>query len=224
MSEPGTRLILLRHGEVASHQGDVPVTPAGVEHAERSGKALGLRISGPLLVLYGGTRRTRETAEAVVRGIDDSRVSGPFDSFALRNPDLYAAGRRVNMVSSPAALAEQVPGMTSDDASSNDWWTTFFASSDRIGWWLRHDNPPGEGVADLTRRILHFANSLADPGPTTGQVVVGVTHSPLIRSLLLHATGNDPGEPAYVTGAEIRVPGGQQPRRLDITPYDPIAD
>src|SRR3954451_22013067 len=103
MSEKETRLLLLRHGEVASHRGDVPVTEAGLEHAERSGKAIGQALKGPVTVLFGGPRRTRETAETVIRGIgDDTRIDGPADSFALRNPDMYVAGARVNMVSSPA--------------------------------------------------------------------------------------------------------------------------
>ena len=225
MPEPGpasdTRLILLRHGEVASHRGDVPVTEAGLEHAEQCGKALGAAIHGDLLVIFGGTRRTRETAEAIVRGIDDvGRITGPLDSFALRNPDIYAAGTRVNMVSSPAALAEQVPGMTADQAAANTWWAEFFAAPDRIGWWLGQDQPPGENAADLTRRLLRFAASLTDPGPTQGHVVIGVTHSPMLRGVLRHATGSDPGEPPFVTGADIRVRDGAAP---DIHPFDPLA-
>jgi broad specificity phosphatase PhoE len=112
--------------------------------------------------------------------------------------------------------------MTVDDASSNPWWATFFASRDRIGWWLAHADPPGDDVGVLTRRILRFATSLADPGPTRGRLVVGVTHSPLLRAVLLHASGTDPGEPGYVTGADIRVHPDQ--RAVSIHPYDPLAD
>ncbi len=101
MSEPDVRVLLLRHGEVASHRGDVPVTEDGLAHAERVGKTIGQQTEAPVAVLFGGTRRTRETAEAIIRGIgDDERVTGPLDSFALRNPDMYVAGTRVNMVSS----------------------------------------------------------------------------------------------------------------------------
>lgn len=216
-----TRLLLLRHGEVASHRGDVPVTDAGLEHAERSGKAIGQALTGPITVLFGGTRRTRETAEAVIRGIgDDARIDGPADSFALRNPDMYVAGTRVNMVSAPAALAEQVPGMTAEQVQANPWWMEFFASPDRIGWWLGQDTPPGENVEQLTARILTFARSVADPGPLQGRTVVAVTHSPLLRAVLLRGTGHDPGEPGYVTGADIRArPNGD----VAITPYDPLA-
>jgi broad specificity phosphatase PhoE len=220
MSGTETRLLLLRHGEVASHRGDVPVTEAGLEHARRSGKALGTEISAPLTVLYGGTRRTRETADAVIEGIGDrTRVDGPVDSFALRNPDMYLAGTRVNMVSSPEALAEQVPGMTTEQASANSWWTEFFTAPDRIGWWLEQEQPPGENFHQVGARLETFTRSLADPGPLQGRVVVAVTHSPLLRAVLLRGTGDDPGEPGYVTGAEVRVHSGD---RLTITPYDPL--
>ena len=35
--------------------------------------------------------------------------------------------------------------------------------------------------------------------------MVAVTHSPLLRAVLL-GTGADPGEPGYVTGTDVRVP------------------
>ena len=215
-----TRLLLLRHGEVASHRGDVPVTEAGLEHAELSGKALGQSLSGPITLLYGGTRRSRETTEALLRGIgDESRVDGPTDSFAMRNPDMYLAGTRVNMVSSPSALAEQVPGMTPEQVEANPWWMEFIAAPDRIGWWVEQQDPPGENAEQLAGRILTFARSIADPGPLQGRAVVAVTHSPLLRAVLLHGTGSDPGEPAYVSGADIRVAADGA---VAITAYDPL--
>lgn len=217
---PDLRVLFLRHGEVASHRGDVPVTGEGLAHAELSGKALGGSTDAPFTVLYGGTRRTRETAEALIRGIaDPTRVNGPIDSFALRNPDLYIAGTRVNMVSSAEALAEQVPGMSVDQAASSSWWTTFFASPDRIGWWLEQSDPPGETGRDVIARLTRFTVSLSDRGPHSDRLVVCVTHSPLLRSLLLEATGTDAGEPAFVTGVELVLPPDRQTR---ITPYDPL--
>lgn len=218
MSE--VQLLLLRHGEVASHRGDVPVTEAGLVHAERTGKAIGAGTEAPIWVLFGGTRRTRETAESIVRGIGDpERVDGPTDAFALRNPDMYVAGTRVNMVSSPASLAEQVPGMTPAQVAANRWWTTFFNAPDRIGWWLTQDDPPGENRRDIARRIQRFARSFADPGPHQGRLLVCVTHSPLLRAVLSDADGKDPGEPPFVTGALLRV---DSTGRIDTSPYDPL--
>jgi broad specificity phosphatase PhoE len=220
MSDPAARVLLLRHGEVASHRGDVPVTDEGLAHAERVGKTLAHQIDGPVTVLFGGTRRTRETADAIVRGIGDrDLISGPLDSFALRNPDMYVAGTRVNMVSSAESLAEQVPGMSAEQAAGNHWWSSFFVAPDRIGWWLGQDDPPGETAADLRLRVSRFVRTVSDPGPLQGRLVVCVTHSPVLRAVLLGATGADPGEPAYVTGAEIIVPA-ESP--IAIRPYDPL--
>ena len=214
------QILFLRHGEVASHRGDVPVTRAGLMHAEQSGKALAASFDAPVTVFYGGTRRTRETAEAVIRGMDSpERVDGPIDSFALRNPDMYAAGTRVNMVSSPEALAEQVPGMTTAQAASNGWWDTFFHAPDRIGWWLEQDAPPGETRSEVFTRLQRFARTFGDPGPYNGRLVVCVTHSPLLRSLAIGAGHPDPGELAYVTGSSVTLgPEG----RLDIQPFAPL--
>ncbi|GAB3198246.1 hypothetical protein GCM10027062_11970 [Nocardioides hungaricus] len=219
MSE--VRLLLLRHAEVASHRGDVPVTPGGLAFAEDTGKAIAAGVDGPISVLHGGTRRSRETAEAIVRGIaEDGRVLGPLGCFALRNPDLYLAGTRVDMVSSAPALAEQVPGLDEEDVAAHPWWPSFFADPDRIGWWLAHADPPGESGADLVRRVGHLARSLADAGPHRDRVVVGVTHSPLLRAVLAGPTGGDPGEPSYVTGVELRV---RRDGVLETTAYDPRA-
>ena len=119
---------------------------------------------------------------------DPARVDGPIDTFALRNPDMYVAGTRVNMVSSPAALAEQVPGMTTEQAASNAWWTTFFAAPDRIGWWLEQERPArGDRPRAAAPASSGSPAAFADPGPYSGRLVVCVTHSPLLRSVLRSA-------------------------------------
>lgn len=196
------------------------MTEAGIAHAERTGRAIAGCTDTPISVLFGGTRRTRETAEAIVRGIDDPRrVDGPTDSFALRNPDMYVAGARVDMVSSAASLAEQVDGMTTEHVEANKWWTAFFVASDRIGWWLSQDDPPGENSRDVARRLQRFARSFADPGPHHGRLLVCVTHSPVLRSVLSAVDGQDLGEPAFVTGALIHVGSTGE---LDTSPCDPL--
>ena len=61
-----------------------------------------------------------DTAAHLARGVIDAGgiVIGPKVAFALRNPDLYLAGVRVNMVSSAGALAEQVDGLSAEDVDS----------------------------------------------------------------------------------------------------------
>jgi len=105
------RLFLLRHGEVTSHRGDVPVTEEGLRTAVEVGRRLAGRADGAIRVISGETRRTRDTAAAIARGAREAGAEVREDgvAFALRNPDLYLAGVRVDMVSSEEAFAFSAP-------------------------------------------------------------------------------------------------------------------
>jgi broad specificity phosphatase PhoE len=200
------RLLLLRHGEVASHRGDVPVTDRGLDTAEQIGRRLAA-TAGRIRVLTGETLRTRQTAAAIATGATKAgaTVDEPRVAFALRNPDLYVGGERVDMVSSAAALAEQVPGMTIDEAAVVPFFAKFFDQPDRIGWWLRLDDVPGDNAETLARRIDHFAASLPDRTTQPADLTVGITHSPVLRACALAHLGHDPGEPEWLTGLELSV-------------------
>src|SRR5437016_4260029 len=111
----------VRHGKIASHQGDVPLTAEGLEQAEAMGRQLGKEVSSDedIFFLYAPTRRTRETAVAIHRGMEaglgnahvqrgqQRHLFAPTEHQALRNPDLYVGGNRVELVSSAQAMAEQ---------------------------------------------------------------------------------------------------------------------
>jgi broad specificity phosphatase PhoE len=109
------------------------------------------------------------------------------------------------MVSSAAALAEQVPGMTADEAAAVPFFTEFYDHPDRIGWWLRRDDIPGDDAEAVARRIGHFAASLPDRTTQPAELTVGVTHSPVLRACALAHLGHDPGEPEWLTGLELSV-------------------
>jgi broad specificity phosphatase PhoE len=200
------RLLLLRHGEVPSHRGDVAVTDRGLDDAEHIGQRLAA-AAGRIRVLTGETLRTRQTGAAIATGasVVGAAMEGPRVAFALRNPDLYVAGERVDMVSSPAALAEQVPGMTVDEAAAVPFFAEFFEQPDRIGWWLRLADVPGDDAEAVARRIGHFAASLPDRTTQPAELTVGVTHSPVLRACALAHLGHDPGEPEWLTGLELSV-------------------
>lgn len=53
-----------------------------------------------------------------------------------------------------------------------------------------------------------------------GRTVIGVTHSPVLRSVLKAGTGTDPGEPPYVTGARLEVRADHQ---ISVTAFDPLS-
>lgn len=202
------RLYLLRHSTVASHRGDIPITDEGVRIANDVGRRLAASESR-IRLLYGATLRARQTAEAIAEGAAAAGLEAgvPREAFALRNPDIYVAGVRVDMVSSPQAVAAQVDGLTADDAAAVPFFRGFLAASDRVGWWLRERDPPGEGAEAVAARILAFAASLADGGEAGAAATVAVTHSPILRACALSALGSDPGEPDWVSGLLAEVDG-----------------
>jgi broad specificity phosphatase PhoE len=211
------RLLLLRHGEVPSHRGDLAVTERGLVTAERAGQAVAER-GRRVRVLAGDTVRARQTADAIAAGArrGGAVVDGPRVAFALRNPDIYVAGDRVNMVSSAAALAEQVPGFTEREAGAVPFFSTFFDHPDRVGWWLRLADVPGDDAATVAARVTRFAASLPDRAADPADLIVGVTHSPLLRACALAHLGYDPGEPEWVSGLELTVTPG---RTVTVHPY-----
>jgi broad specificity phosphatase PhoE len=206
VSGSGTRLFLLRHGEVASHRGDIPITAAGRDQAVEAGRRLAAVTPGSVRLLAGSTRRAQETAAGVRDGLGaaGSPVSGPDIAFALRNPDLYLAGARVEMVSSAEAFAAQVPWLEPADVLASPFFAGFLTAPDRIEFWLRSQRPPGDDAAGVATRIVAFARSLADRG-TGADTVVAVTHSPVLRAVAVGLGLEDPGEPAYLTGYAVSV-------------------
>jgi broad specificity phosphatase PhoE len=200
-------LILLRHGEVASHRGDTPLTPEGRGQAERAGRRLARHHNARLWILVGPTLRAQQTGMIMMRALMNanasSQVTGPTTTFALRNPDLYLAGQRVDMVSTAAAFAQQVPMLTQAQVTGIPFYSDFLTSADRVGCWLHHADPPGDTAAIVATRIRQFAVSL---GHVAGvDQVVGITHSPVLRAMGSHFAGIDPGEPDYLHGYSVQV-------------------
>lgn len=202
----------VRHGEVTSHRGDLPITEDGLIQAEKVGQKLARELSPDEVVhfLYGPTRRARETVEAIRSGaVDllDGEENGraelliPVEEWALRNPDLYVAGRRVELVSSPEALAEQIPdsGLGPEELLRHPFFRRFWAAPDPVKYYVDHPDPPGEDAPTVARRLLTFAASLPDAASRRPRRYVCVTHSPVIRAFLLrYLVDRDPGEPDFL--------------------------
>ncbi len=209
---------LVRHGEVASHRGDVPVTEGGIARAVAAGWRLGeeLEPGERVFFLYAPTLRARETAAAIRGGAEASlrdagrrgqvELHAPAEEWALRNPDLYVAGGRVEMVSTPEALAAQTGArrLTAEELSGHRFFRRFWESPDRIGYWVQHPDPPGEDWGAVARRLLTFATSLLDLPAETRRRYVCVTHSPLLRAFVRrYLTREDPGEPDYLESVDL---------------------
>lgn len=199
-------MLLLRHAHVEGHRGDVPITEEGHRQARRAGEWIRAGGAEVAAVLYGGTRRTRETAEGLQAGFaDGGSATEVADSFALRNPDLYLGGDRVSMVSTAEAFAQQTSHLAADDVTQVPFFREWLTHPERVGFWVAHASPPGDTAATVHQRIAGFASSLADVPKWRGRTVVAVTHSPVLRAVGLHVHGVDPGEPEFVTGYRIRV-------------------
>jgi broad specificity phosphatase PhoE len=203
-----------RHAEIPSHRGDLPATSGGLAHAENVGRGLaaGCPPGAHVEFLHAPTIRTVQTAEALRRGMRDAlgsdagvRLGDPRVEWAIRNPDLYVAGHRVEMVSSLDAVAVQLP----DDALTRDelerhFFARFVTSPDRVGMWVADAEPPGERADEVARRFLAWARSLGDTRRAHPRRYVCVTHSGPMRAVLRrYVVGHDPGEPEYVEAVEL---------------------
>jgi hypothetical protein len=135
-------------------------------------------------------------------------LHAPDEERAIRNPDIYVAGKRVELVSSPEALAEQFPLDTLNvgELRSIDFWQDFWSTRDRIGFWVNHPDPPGEDANAVARRFMAFALSLLDLPRVRPRRYICVTHSPIMRAFLrYYLLQSDPGEPEYGESVDLTI-------------------
>lgn len=222
----------IRHGKIASHRGDTPLTDEGVTQARERGRVLAEELSPSEVVhfMHAPTLRTRQTAQEIRKSVakaltpdGDVDLREVREQWAIRNPDIFVAGQRVEMVSCAEALEEQlsVPPMDRQTLSRHPFFREFWASPDRIGYWVRHPDPPGEDAMAVARRQLTFAMSLPDPREDRPVRYVLSTHSPVLRAISLCYLGRDPGEPEYLEPVDLLFPG-EHPSELgfrDIRAY-----
>ncbi|MEM9135366.1 MAG: histidine phosphatase family protein [Actinomycetota bacterium] len=199
------RVLLLRHGQVPHHKGDVPLTDLGVAQADAAGRWFGREGFEVAGLLSGETTRTRDTAEVFAEGVraEGGVIPDPMVSFALRNPDLYLGGHRINLAQGAEALAAQSPSTEPDDVEASLFYAELMAAPDRVGYWLEHPDPPGDDAAAVGVRIDRFARSLADVPAWRGRTVVGMTHSPVLRAVRFRHEGVYTREPPFLHGYSL---------------------
>jgi broad specificity phosphatase PhoE len=165
--------------------------------------------------MHAPTLRTRQTVEEIRASMGealgpggDANLLEVSEQWAIRNPDLYVAGQRVEMVSSAEALAEQLsaPPVGPEALSEHPFFREFWASPDRIGYWVEHPDPPGEDTVAVARRQMTFAMSLPERLENKPSRFILSTHSPVLRAILLCYTGEDPGEPGYLEPIDLILP------------------
>jgi broad specificity phosphatase PhoE len=211
------RVHWMRHAKVASHQGNLPLTSEGRRQVEDAGRQFSRKlVPGEVVsLLHAPTRRTRESALilycSMVEMLDyveqpEVYLSPPMEHWAIRNPDIYVAGVRIELVSTAEALAEQLPpsGLCPEELAQLPFLRGFCAAPDRIGYWVCHPNPPGEDADTVARRLLTFAVSLLDLPRVQPRRYICVTHSPTMRAFLRrYLLGHDPGEPGYLESMNL---------------------
>ena len=202
-------LAFLRHAKVPSHEGDMPITEDASPDIDAAVPRLRKLASADskFLFLATETHRSRQTAEALRAAIDpDAPEVKP--ARGLRNPDVYLAGSRVELGSKAEFFASQCAyfEMTPEAVRDQTFYDGFLTAPDRIEYWLFSKNPPGENAAAVAKRVLQFAQSfLAVPGQSD-LVVACVTHSPVMRAILLEGLGRpDTGEPNWVEEIVLEV-------------------
>ena len=210
MSDEGqsVRFLMLRHGRVAHHRGDVPLTDMGAAQAEAAGEWFGnegIEIAG---LLSGETLRTTDTAvkfAAAYRRVCDLELPDPVVSFGLRNPDLYLGGHRINLGEGVEFLASQAFGVESWSVEGSAFYGELMNAKDRVGHWLKHGNVPGENAHDVGRRVDVLVRSLVDVEAWWGKTVVGISHSPVMRAVRLRHRGGYSKEPPFLHGYSLTV-------------------
>ena len=216
------RIHWLRHGKIASHRGNVPLTEEGLAQARERGRVLAGDISSGEVVhfMHAPTLRTRQTVEEVRASMEEALGSDSgvellevSEQWAIRNPDIFVAGQRVELVSSVKALAEQLsaPSVNPETVADHPFFSAFLASSDRIGYWVEHPDPPGEDTVAVARRQMTFAMSLLDRPEDRPVCYVLSTHSPVLRAILLCYAGEDPGEPGYLEPVDLTLSENKTP-------------
>jgi hypothetical protein len=166
-------------------------------------------------LLHAPTRRTRETAlilySSIVEALDyveqpEVYLLSPIEHEAIRNPDIYVAGTRIELVSTAEAVVEQLPpaSLNPEQVAHLPFLRGFWGDPDRIGYWVSHPNPPGEDADTVARRLLTFAVSLLDLPRAQPRRYICVTHSPTMRAFLRrYLLEHDPGEPGYLESVDI---------------------
>lgn len=215
MSAVPLRVHWLRHGRVPHHRGDVSVTEQGLQEVEESARRMvaSLESTEVVSILHTATLRSRETAyvlDRIMRAHPDVpphiRFRAPLEEQAIRNPDIYIGGMRVEMVSTAEAMAAQIEvnGLGPDAVEVLPFYRDFFTLHDRIGYWIEHPDPPGENADAVARRMMAFAASLSQLPRELPTRYICVTHSPLMRAFLTRYVSNeDPGEPEFMETIDL---------------------
>ena len=148
-----------------------------------------------------------QTAEAIRRGMRASAASlePPRVEHAIRNPDLYVAGHRVEMVSSSAALAAQLPDQVAVRRRART-----PSVLRRVLGGRRIASAPGSTTPIRPASAPRTSPVASSPSPAASRIAAaadGLRVRHALRSDASHPApyvlDHDPGEPEYVEPIEL---------------------
>jgi broad specificity phosphatase PhoE len=207
------KIVVVRHGHVANHQGDVALLPEGRLAAFNAGFHFADQVadSSAITVLYSPTLRTRETAQELASGLisgllvqnkTQARVSLPRHArarAAICNFQFIIDGQQTPPTDSMHA---SLPASAAHNLFFQGFWE---AKQDPIGYWLNHPSENAEPPAIVAARLGAFIVSLLNAA--SSDVYFLVTHSGPMRAFLRQALGADPGEPDFCEAFQVDASG-----------------
>jgi len=204
-----THVRLLRHGEVASYEGDHGLTARGTEQARTAAAEVRGWVGGASAQLRHATSgRATETAAALAAalpGLDGPYPDPGFDNF------FNAVGGRVTPHDAmrPAITAARADGAwprahpATWELEVDRFATIHDSGGDPIEWWLRHPTLAMEPPARAVRRFWRALTALV------AERTIVCTHSGPMRALAAHALGCDAGEPEHLEAVDVRLDGAR---------------
>jgi broad specificity phosphatase PhoE len=218
-----TEVWLLRHGEIASYEGDNGLTARGRQQAADAAQRIAAELPDPnAQLLHATSVRASETADAVAAALAGSGVTvdGPwpdagFDNFAVA---IDGEVRPHDDLRERIVQTRREPGWP--PSHPLDWQREAhrFAyihdgGGDPIQWWLTQPTLAYEPPGRVVRRFWRSLSRVARDGART---VIVCTHSGCLRALAAEAAGRDLGEPAHLEAVRVSLAGASpgDPARL----------
>lgn len=204
-------ICFVRHGHVRNHEEDLGLTAEGAQGALEAGRRLGAEAVGGTVKLFAApSRRTRETATLLFKGIQEATdpdgregltLCPPRECRSIRNFGFRLGGRLME----PSRVYRwtlQGRGLRPPQA---EFYRAFWRNPDPVGFWLACPSPYAESPQDVVNRLERFINRTWRVGhDSRDQVALCVTHSGPMRALLQSFLGEDPGELDYLESLILR--------------------
>lgn len=209
-----TRVWLVRHGEIASYEGDNGLTERGVAQAEAAAERLAAQLGGGCVDLrHAGSVRARETALHLGGALRARGVRAPeavadpgFANFALFTDGSVTPHDQIRAaIVAARRRPDWRPSNPADWEHDADRFATIHdGGGDPITWWLTQPTLSYEPPSRVVRRFWRAMAALTERG--VAQAIV-CTHSGCIRAVAAHAVQHDPGEPDHLEAVEVRLSG-----------------